>query len=204
MRYAVLFALVLAGGGCGSNSTAPGNDLGSCDPAQYPCAPYGFTTGAVMQNLSLTGRRDFNMSGSPLDDPAATIQLGDYYKDKNLKVLLISLATVWCAPCASEQPSLVTLYQNYQSAHKGVAFLEVILQNAQAQPADQPTADAWAMTYKLPFDIASDPQNALMPFYNPSTFPVQLILDTSTMTILYDHTGTSTDLQSVIDGALAP
>ncbi len=203
MRQAVLFALLSAWAGCGSHSNTPGGDLGACDPAQYPCAPYGFNTGSVMQNVSLTGRRDFNMSGSPLDDPAATIQLSDYYQNKNLKVLLISMATVWCGPCQQEQPSLVALYQNYQSAHKGVAFLEVILQNAQAQPADQPTADAWAKTYSLPFDIASDPQNALMPFYNPSTFPVQLILDTSTMSIIYDHTGSSTDLQSVIDGALA-
>lgn len=202
MRYSSLFLLALLSG-CGSTPAANGGDLGACDTTQYPCAPYGFTTGGVMQNLSLTGRRDFNQSGSPLDDAVATIKLSDYYQDKNLKVLMISLATVWCAPCASEQPSLVTLYQNYQTAHQGVAFLEVILQNAQAQPADQPTADAWAMTYKLPFDIASDPQNALAPFYNTTSFPVQLILDTSTMSIIYDHTGTSTDLQSVIDGALA-
>jgi hypothetical protein len=198
-----LLPILLLVAGCGGAHSSP-PDLGNCDATKYPCGPYGYSTGAVMQNLSLNGRRDFNMSGSPLDDAVQAIPLSDYYQDKNVKVLFISLATVWCVPCGTEQPSLVALYKSYQQSHPGaVKFLEVILQNAQAMPADTPTVDAWTMNYNIPFDMANDPMNVLAPFYNPNSFPEQLILKTSSMSIIYDHTGTSTDLQSVIDGALA-
>ncbi len=201
LALASLAALSLAG--CGTHATQTQNDAATCDPALYPCGPYGYAVGGTVGDLTVTGRRDANGNGSVLDDPIVSISLSDYFHDKKNKVLFISLATVWCAPCATEQPSLVQLYDNYKSAGQGVAFLQLVLQNGQSMPSSQSDVDAWAQTYSIPFDMAYDPQNALAPFYDPRTFPVQLVLRTSNMSLVYQHTSVSTDLKSVIDGVLA-
>jgi thiol-disulfide isomerase/thioredoxin len=196
------FALLLAA--CGGGAAKPGGlDGGNCDPTMYPCPPYGYTVGSVVGDLTLSGRRDTDGNGSVLDDPLGPISLSDYYKDKNTHVLFISLATVWCAPCATEQPSLVQLYQSYRAAGQGVAFLEAVVQDSAGKPATSADADTWAMTYQIPFDMAFDPANALSPYYNPTSFPVQLVIKTSDMSLVYQHTSISTDLKSVIDGVLA-
>ena len=194
---------LLALAACGASGNHGGQDGGACDPAAYPCGPYGYSVGSVVGDLTLTGRRDTNLNGSVLDDPIVPIKLSDYYANKKTQVLFISLATVWCGPCVNEQPSLVQLYKDYQTAGKGVAFLEAVLQDSAGKPADMTVVDSWAGTYSIPFDMAADPANALAPYYNPSSFPVQLVIKTSNMSLVYQHTSVSTDLKSVIDGVLA-
>jgi hypothetical protein len=196
-------ATLVALSGCGNNHAQMQNDAGTCNPAVYPCGPYGYSVGSVIGDLTVTGRIDVNGDGSVLDDPIQPISLHDYFANKKIKVLFISLATVWCAPCATEQPSLVQLYDGYKTAGQGVAFLQLILQNGQSMPSSQADVDAWAQTYSIPFDMAYDPQNALAPYYTPTAFPEQLVLRTSNMTLVYQHTSVSTDLKSVIDGVLA-
>jgi hypothetical protein len=205
MKWLVLGATVAVGvlvAGCG-NKGAGGGDMGVCDPMVYPCGPYGLAPGSVVADLTLQGRRDTNHDGSPLDNPIAPIAIGDYFRAHDTDVLFISLATVWCQPCASEQPQLKQLFTDYQTAGKRVAFLELILQDSAGAPAGMPIVDTWTSTYALPFDMAADPQNALAPFYNPTSFPVQLVLRVPTMTLTYQHTGVSTDLKAAIDAALA-
>ena len=203
MRRHALLLLLAIGAGCSAKSAA--TDAGACNPAVYPCGPYGFGVGAILADLTLTGRRDLNHSGSPLDDPIAPITLGDYYREMKLDVLFVSLATVWCVPCTQEQPALKQLFLDYQTAGKRVGFLEPILQDASGQTATMTQVDAWTMNYALPFDMAADPQNALAPYYNPGTFPVQLVIRLPAMRLTYQHTGalTSTELKAAIDAALA-
>ncbi len=199
----VTIAALVALAGCGTHASQPSNDGAACDPATYPCGPYGYAIGSTIGDLTVTGRVDSDGNGSVLDDPIQPISLHDYFANKKIKVLFISLATVWCAPCTTEQPSLVQLYDDYKSAGQGVAFLQLILQNGQSMPSSQSDVDAWAQTYSIPFDMAYDPQNALAPYYSPTAFPEQLVLRTSNMTLVYQHTSVSTDLKSVIDGVLA-
>ncbi len=202
--HSLALASLIALAGCGTHGAAqPPADAATCDPAQYPCGPYGYAVGSVIGDLTVTGRRDLNGNGSVLDDPIQPISLSDYFRDKKTKVLFISLGTVWCGPCATEQPSLVQLYESYKTAGQGVAFLQAILQDGHMMPSTQTDVDAWSQTYSIPFDMAYDPKNELAPYYNPTAFPEQLVLRTSDMTLVYQHTSTSTDLKSVIDGVLA-
>ena len=201
MSRSIAFLVLLVAGGCSAKGTSA--DAGVCTPAVYPCGPYGFSAGAILGDFTLTGRRDLNHSGMPLTNPIAPIRLGDYYREKQLDVLFISLATVWCLPCAQEQPALKQLFLDYQTAGKRVGFLEAILQDAGGQTATMMDVDAWTMNYALPFDMAADPNGALAPYYNPGSFPVQLVVRLPAMRLTYQHTGTSTDIKAAIDAALA-
>jgi hypothetical protein len=190
---------------CGCGGTNKPQDGGTCVPAQYPCGPYGYATGAVVQDLSLSGRRDLAKDGMAMSSPVMPIQLGDYFQDKSLKVLFISLAASWCVPCAQEQPTLNQMYQNYLGMGGHVAFLQSILQDAAGNPAQQNTVDAWAKNYQTPFDMAADPMGVLGPYHTGNAFPVQMVIKLSTMTMTYSNVGGGSDdeLKLAIDNELA-
>jgi hypothetical protein len=173
-------------------------------PSEYPCGPYGLTQGDVIANLSIPGKRDLNGDGSPVDDPATTLRLSDYFQKQGLRALLLSLAAEWCLPCKNEQPTLVSMYQSYLASGQ-VALLEVLVQDQLGNPAPQSVADAWATTYKLPFDIGADPQQVLTPYYNPTSMPTQLVLRTRDMSIVFLHTGPVSESQfkPILDGIAA-
>jgi hypothetical protein len=187
--------------GCGGSSH-PG-PTGTCDPAQYPCGPFGFSAGGVIENVSLIGRRDLDGNGNPLDDAMQPIHLADYFQDKSLRALVLPLGAVWCVPCRNEQPALLALYQQYRAQH--VAFLEVIVQDQPGAPAGGDAVDAWAATYHVAFDIAGDPSAALASYYDPNAFPVQMVVRTADMKIMTRTVGQAdASLAAAIDAALAP
>src|SRR5262249_3617748 len=144
MRWLLLLAACSVG-------NKPGN---ICDAGVYPCGPYGYTTGAVIADVAVSGQRDANGHGNASDDPVGTIHLSDYFHDARLKALAIIIGSESCVPCQNEQPTLVTLQQRYQGR---VAFLEAIVQNATGQAADQKVIDAWVATFNVPFDMTPDP-----------------------------------------------
>jgi hypothetical protein len=200
MERLFLCAWLLAG--CG-HSAKQGSDGGACDPAQYPCGPYGYTVGSTMANVSLMGRQDVDKNGNPLDDPLATFTFASYYKDATVKVLAIPIAAEWCSPCRNEQAALVSLFAGYRSAQKPVAFVEPVVQNATGGPADQTVIDNWARTFSTNFDIGFDPTNTLAGYYDPQSFPMQIVVRTRDMNILYTSPGMDNgQLKTVIDQAL--
>jgi hypothetical protein len=200
MRRWLTCALLLAG--CGK-SASHGNDGGVCDPTQYPCGAIGFMVGSTMANVSLDGRKDVDKNGNPLDDPFGTFTFASYYKDATVKVLGISISAEWCSPCRNEQPALVSMFANYRAANAAVAFVEPVVQNAQGGPATQTTIDNWATTYSTNFDIGFDPMNTLNGYYDPQSFPMQMVVRTRDMSILYASPGQDAgQLKSVIDQAL--
>jgi hypothetical protein len=85
-----------------------------------------------------------------------------------------------------------------------------VVQNSQSQPTtgspdgstmQDAVVDPWASTYKLPFDVAADPNAVLQPYYSISTFPMQMVVRVSDMSIVYKHKGISTiaEMQAQID-----
>lgn len=206
MRSSVVFASLLcavAAVGCGGGGQGGGG--GTCDATQYPCGPYGYAAGSVIENLTVSGRRDINKNGQVLSNPVMPIKLADYHLDPNLKALVISIAATWCVPCVNEQPALAQTYRDYLAAGAHVAILESIVQDQGGQPANQNTVDAWTMAYKTPFDMAADLMGALAPYYDPHTFPTQMVVRTSTMSITYYNVGGANDaeLKAAIDQAMA-
>jgi hypothetical protein len=187
----------------GSAATMP--DGGACDAAAYPCGPYGYTPGSVIEDVTLTGRRNLSGDGMVLTNPVIPIHFSDYHQDNRFQVLVLAMAATWCAPCVNEQPALNQLYDGYQAAGGYVALLEGILQDTSGGPAPLSAVDAWALAYKTPFDIAADPAEALRPYYDPKVFPVQMVISTKTMTIAYYHVGggADTELKAAIDQTLA-
>jgi hypothetical protein len=197
MRRLLVVVFLTACGGM----NAPKTMGGICDG--YPCGPYGYGAGAVTANLTLSGRHDANGNGSVLDDPIAPIRFSDYYSDTQLRALVISFAADWCEPCKTEQSLLKMVYG--QDHSKGVALLEVVLQDQGGAPTTSMTVpDAWAQTYQLPFDVAYDPMQALMPYYTSTSFPQQMIVRTHDMTITWVNVGAADSLQANLDPLLTP
>jgi hypothetical protein len=196
----VLFGLLLFGLGACGGAGAPAS--GPCLPAVYPCGPYGYAVGATLADASLYGRRDRDGNGSALDDPAGTFRLAEYFATPGLRALVLSLSTVWCVPCTGEQPALVSLFGRYRAGGQ-VAFLEILLQRSNGDPADGSDADRWAAEFNLPFDIAADPMDSLRGYYDPNAFPEQMVVRTADMTIRdLRHAAADDTLASVIEPLL--
>jgi thiol-disulfide isomerase/thioredoxin len=171
----------------------------------YPAGPYGYTIGTRIANLTLSAKSDDN--GSGVIDSADTIksvELADIFADKSIKALYVGVSAEWCPPCNAEQPDLVKLYNSYQSAGKGVAFLEAMNQDVKGNPADFTVVNRWSTKYKIPFMMAADPNESLGPYYAIAAFPMEMVIDTTDMTITYQFNGEDVpDLQAAIDDVLA-
>jgi hypothetical protein len=172
-----------------------------CDAGGYPCGPYGYTTGAVIADVAVSGQRDQNGNGNATDDPVTTIRMSDYRNDSRLKALAIIIGSESCVPCQNEQPSLVALDQRYQGR---VAFLEAIVEDAAGQPADQRVINAWVASFNVPFDMTPDPTQALQPYYPANSFPVAMAIRLSDMDIVYHVVGPADGLQQTLDQISMP
>jgi hypothetical protein len=187
----------------------PDGSAASCGAGIYPCGPYGSSLGNVIDNLALVGQKDDNMNGTPTDDPVRPIHFSDYYQDKSLKILVVLVAAEWCVPCQMEQSELITSWQKYQTNKNGVAYLEAIIEDIHHAPADMTTVDRWAgrmwppSNLKIPFDMAADPTVALGPYYDIAAFPMQMVIQTSDMTIQWQNNGYSPGaLEAAVNTAL--
>ncbi len=211
MRVGTLGAIVVLCGGlmgaqgsCGGSSgpstvieQGKGGAAAQCDPKTYPCGPYGTQVGSVIQNLSFPGRVNATA-------PVTTISLSDFYQNKKIQALAISATAWWCPPCNDEQPPAEKLYQGYQAEGDGVAFLEASIQKTDGSPADMTSTDAWRAKYNLTFDLVCDPTNVLQPYYNINAFPMNMVVRTSDMRIVWQFNGEDmAGLKNAIDQVLA-
>jgi hypothetical protein len=198
--YRALLPFLAALAGCGGTDS-PTDAGGTCDPAMYPCGPYGLARGSVIADLALQAKRDANRSGTAVDDPVTTVHLADYYADAKLSALVVVIGTETCVPCQNEQPTLLDVYNHYQPGG-AVAFLEAIVQGQAGMPADTQVVDAWATRYQLPFDMTADPTGALAPYYNASAFPAAMVIAVREMRIVYAVNGPVDNLMQIIDPLL--
>ena len=99
MRFAFALCTVVAAG-CQADVIdpieTPKADAGA---AAYPEGPYGYTVGSVIADLQFVGRTDSNGDGA-LDetDGIATIALGDYRADPDVRAIAVDVCAMWCAP----------------------------------------------------------------------------------------------------------
>ena len=154
---------------------------GTCDASAYPCGPYGYTAGSTIADLVLPTQHDDNSSGSAVDDPVVERRLSDYRGRADALAIVIGSQT--CAPCQNEQPTLVDLSRRYPRA----AFLEAIVQGQAGAQADKAVVDGWATQFALPFDLTPDPSRVLLPYYDPTAFPVGIVVRLADMQI--EHIG---------------
>jgi cytochrome c biogenesis protein CcmG/thiol:disulfide interchange protein DsbE len=156
----------------GDASTCVTPDAG----APYPTCPYGIEVGQTLENATFVGRR------AGLDSPREAVSLADFHalRAAGKRYLVLSVGAFWCSPCKEEakefQASLVPAYEP-----KGVAFLSIILQNASRQPTKDDDVDLWIRTFKLTFPTARDPDGYVARFFDPSTMPLNMVVDLATM-----------------------
>lgn len=170
----------------------------------YPAGPFGTNTGDRIANLALSGQRDDNGNGViDAGDQVISIHLADYYANKKIEALVLVENAAWCSPCKAQQPALLALYQMYKAGGH-VAFLQSLVAKKDQSPADIPTIDDWAATYKIPYDMAIDPMASLLPFAPQAAFPAMVVIRTKDMTIDWADNGSPTDgLKQEIDSVLA-
>lgn len=206
---AVAVAVVAACGGKDPGTVAPtergrGGDTSTvCDPAAYPCGPYGYQPGSIIENLKLVARPDLN-DGNRTDDPVVPVYLAQYFVDKNIQVLVMTGSAEWCQPCREEQPAIKEIFDGYQAAGGHLAVLETIIQDLKGNPSDIAVADRWQSDFALPFTVAADPAVVLAPYYDINAFPMNMVIRTADMKIVWQENGYDPDgLRAQIKAVLA-
>jgi hypothetical protein len=110
----------------------------------------------------------------------------------------------WCPYCRNATKSSETLLASY--AGKNVAFVNVLVENAQSQPPTMTDCKAWRDTYKLTNVIALyDPTGVTKGLFDAGSSALGVYMDDERVirskTI---HTDDQTAIKGGIDGALQP
>ncbi|AKU91548.1 TlpA family protein disulfide reductase [Vulgatibacter incomptus] len=195
MRRLLFFIVVAAViGACGpidDGVGGTGGDGGQSDRSQYPTGPYGVKERSVIDNLSFA-----DVEGAP-------ISLNDIFSNEKNRVLLISAAAEWCAPCIEEKQKLAALYNEFHG--RGLEVMVGIFQNAKSQPATLETIRAWRNDPKgvLPYHVVLDDQFKLGNYYNTDLFPMNMVVNLDDMKIVKIMTSfDEPTIRAVIQGYL--
>jgi hypothetical protein len=193
-------SLALAAGcGSGGGSGMAGPPAASGD---YVPGPFGYTEGKIIENISFNAKWDpAGAQGAASYDQLALkpLTLGDLHQEPSLKYIVIAGVAGWCVPCSDEQAGLPALQAKYES--RGFRFLEAMIQGydlANSAPASEADIDHWAITHKLHLIMALDPGDKMRQFADVSAFPVNMIIRSSDMKIVYLQLGKQ-ELDPVLD-----
>jgi hypothetical protein len=198
-------ALLLTG--CQAPPTDPTLNQVAPSAADYPPGPYGYTQGTTIANLQLNGKRNETENPASYSTfPMEKIQLSDFYKKSDVKLLVLSGVARWCTPCNDENgltttPGTVAAIEPTYHG-KGVRFVEALIEGMTrgvlATPHD---IDLWALDHELRVDIALDPNDSIHQYADLADFPLNMVVRTSDMKIMFMATG-ELDLTSVLDSLL--
>jgi hypothetical protein len=183
------------------------------DGFAYPTPPGGYghsarkgtTPGSIIQNFKFFGYPNADESKG-----LQTIALADYYDPcgRRLKVLHLSVAAVWCAPCNQETLALVAAKS--QLASEQVVIVQALSDGPTRNvPATTSDLKFWIQENKSNFTEMLDPNLANFGvFFDAAAVPWNADVDPRTMEILDDGTGyagsVSLELQAGISTASKP
>ena len=201
-------------------SFEPGTVQTKVEQAAYPSGPFGVGKGSTIPNLTFIGyanavAKSDSMQMIALGDfynphgrdaayvPAAGEQddrlnpPGSQYGEGQKKptVLAISVSSVWCNPCNLESRCLLPVHQRIYGACGGGLFLQLQDGKDYGVPATPKELNTWAVkTYKEDFPTAIDPAGRLInTVAAQEAFPVNIIIDTTTMKIVESIAGIPDD-----------
>jgi hypothetical protein len=64
------------------------------------------------------------------------------------------------------------------------------------RPSTIAVADRWKARFQLPFDVAADPSVVLSPYYDINAFPMNMVIRTSDMKIVWQSNGGGTEAEA--------
>lgn len=174
---------------CGTNDPAPprvgpggGSDAGGAS-GDYPAGPYGVSNGDVVQDHTWDGWTEPKESNYD-EDALAPISLKDYYDPdgtKGYKAIVVNAAARWCSVCKIEQKDIRAMRDEW--GPKGVVFIEALFEDVSSQPAKPSDLVAWGSTYQIDWVLVLDPANKLSAYFDPSSAPMNMIINARTMEI---------------------
>lgn len=198
-----LLVLTSFGVGCGDNlvgapplgyvSRAPN----SSEPvAGYPAAPdegYGGEEGEILPNMAFSGYFTIAPDQGRVveSEYRETITLQDIRELDQYSHMLLTVAAEWCKPCREEAEILPERFDIWSQS--GGYVLGVIDQDRNYNTADQNAVIAWGSRYNTNYTLTHDPQGWIADQFNPSTKPVNVVIDLRTMEVLRARVGEDRD-----------
>ena len=159
MRTIFFFSSLLVSMSC--SSAAP-------SPVDYPSGPYGVEPNTTIANLKLT-RTD-----------GGGFELGTTYRGAARALVLYGTAT-WCFTCRQE-----VAWLNARLAQgSSVVAVAVVLEDERFGRPDVAAGTAFATAYGPSFLTVVDRDGQLDGFRGAGIVPVNVVIDTSTMRIVY-------------------
>ncbi|MBM4370956.1 MAG: redoxin domain-containing protein [Deltaproteobacteria bacterium] len=188
-QAALMLGLLLAGcdgggdgGGGGTDTGAPADDASGGEgvavlPQDYPAPPHGKTVGAVIENHT------FLIPG----DPPTEVRLSDYYQHETKKILLINASAGWCGACKQEAGEMNDIFLANKA--RGFDLLYTLFEDWNGGPVNQDFYEGWVSQYGGDYTTVLDPEFELGAYFNVESTPMNMLVDLSTMTIVWLKTG---------------
>jgi hypothetical protein len=135
---------------------------------------------------------------APGSDELGLLPLADFHDPTGalgIRALLITEGQADCAPCVAEAKDL-TAKMNGKWKDRGIRVLQLLVSDAKGNPASGPVALAWRSKTKASWPIGLDPGFTFAQVGN-NPFPVQVVVDPRTLTIVARIEGYRAELPEV-------
>lgn len=174
MRFSLLLLAGALALGC---ETEVNSDLGDELPRDtYPGGPYGTAVETILAPLEFVTPEGETFS---LD--------ADVFKNPDHRLLFVTTTAGWCTACIEEQPKLNELHRDF--GDKGLVVLVSYFQDTEFNAATPEGAAQWKARFGLLPTVVADPPFVLKAYYDQSLTPMSMLVNVSTMEILYLRTG---------------
>jgi hypothetical protein len=199
--------------GCSSSDTTPSPPTtlsGQASAAAvYPPGPFGTGVGSQVENFDFVGYADAATNHSTMQ----LIQFADFYnphafdqsyspasaaEDDRLfppgsqygaglpkpTVLSLDVASVWCGPCNEEAECVLPALHKRYAPCGGEFMLQLADGPDEGVAAVPANLVAWTEQYKVNFPSAVDPEYKTEVLWAAEAFPENILIDTTSMTII--------------------
>ncbi len=162
--------------GTADTGNGGGADAGTPpDRAVYPAGPYGGNVQQILPDLTFTA------------GDGSAVSFSSIRSDASKQYLFINTAAFWCGACIEEQPEVAAIHNDFSD--RGLVTLVTVFEDASAEPATPEDAARWESNYNLPFPVVADTDASLGAFYDTALTPLNMLVELSTMTVVYRSTG---------------
>jgi len=194
MPRRVLFALLSAGGCVPQLYTTvppePVNDwdapVNSWTLSEPPpgLAPEGYEVGQVVPDLRLP------------DQFGEEVALWQFYGS----VVLIDIATLWCAPCQALAEDAEETWEDYRD--QGFVYLTVMQENLEGDPPEPEDIELWVENYALTSPVLADGDKVAWDAIKNNAYPAVLLIGRDLVVAERIDPPTAETVREAIEGAL--